>query len=70
MEQTAEPPIADLMLAPFKLAQAMHDCNVAWCHRLAHHFLAVGFPPHPHEAPFQLEVPDPIAVEGEHDLFA
>lgn len=63
-------PFFQLMLAPWKLAEAMHDCNVELCHGLARHIFRPAFPPHPHEAHYQLEIPDPIAMKDEQDLFA
>jgi len=62
-------PLLDLAMQPWHLASAPHEFYLAWYRSWARLCLCPAYPPHPHEAPEQLEVPDPIAVEGE-DLFA
>ena len=62
-------PLLELAMQPWRLAEAAHELYLAWCHRWAHFCLCPAYPSHPHEAPTQLEVPDPIVAEGE-DLFA
>lgn len=62
-------PLMDLAMQPWRLAEAAHDLYLAWYHGWAQFWLCPAYPPHPHEAPGQLEVPDPIVAQGE-DLFA
>lgn len=78
MSETAPPaelpapaadPLFDLAMQSWRLAEAAHDIHLAWFQRWAHFYLCPAYPPHPHEPPEQLEVPDPIEATGE-DLFA
>ena len=66
---SGEDPLLDLAMQPWRLAQAAYELHLAWCRRWARSCLGPTYPPHPHEPPEQLEVPDPLVAEGE-DLFA
>lgn len=65
----AADPLVGLAMQPWRLAEVAHDLYLAWFHGWVQLWLWPPSLPHPHEAPEQLEVPDPIEAEGE-DLFA
>jgi len=61
--------LASAWISPFNLSAAVWD---SWL-MLADNWCQMVFRPshfHPHEHHSQLEVPDPILEDGEHDLFA
>ncbi|AKH43772.1 hypothetical protein FHS61_002822 [Altererythrobacter atlanticus] len=60
----------DLASIPWEYARAIHGWQEEWARFCAHFCMGSAFPPHAHEARWQLEIPDPIAAEAEQDLFA
>ena len=69
-EAEPDPLAADLAALPWHYAQALHAMAEGSCRLWTRIFLPCAFPPHPHEAESQLEIPDPIAADLEQDLFA
>ena len=65
-----DPVTAVLAALPWYYAQSLHAIVEGSCRFWAHIVLRPAFPPHPHEAESQLEIPGPIAAELEQDLFA
>jgi hypothetical protein len=61
--------LASFWTMPFNYMRMMHDLQVEAMHAWARALWSHG-PHHAHEAPNQLEIPDPIAEALEQDLFA
>lgn len=58
------------LAGPWQLASAIHDWQMAWFRCWPSLMFCHVYPPHPHETPGQLEIPDPIEAAGERGLFA
>ena len=57
-----------LWTMPFNFMRMMHDMQIDTMHAWGRAFLQA--PHHRHEPASQLEVPDPLEDDFEHDLFA